>query len=199
MRIAAVVEGYGDVSAVPTLLAKLGTVVDIELHAPNPIRAGEWPKLKRPGELERFLELAASRNLDRVVLILDMDDSCPVSEAQNFWDRVTAWKGNRNVDVGLCFIMKEYESFFLSCIDDLATAGHPRLQQCIQNAESTRSAKQLLKEIVDGRYKETQHQLEYTKKIEIRNLFVRSRSFRCLAKAATGLTYEQLNSLISAG
>jgi len=56
IRVAVVVEGYGDVQAMPVLLGKLGGKIGKTIVASDPIRAGEWPSLRKMGKLERSLD-----------------------------------------------------------------------------------------------------------------------------------------------
>ena len=190
-RVVAIVEGYGDSAAVSTLIAKIGLHFCIQLIASNPIRVGEWQKLKRPGELERVLELAHGREWDHILILLDLDDDCAAAEALAANERIERWKNGRLVDVSLVFLIREYESLFLSCADSFSD-DVALCTNAIASAEVERNAKGKLRSLTGKRYKETQDQVEYTKKIEVANLIERSRCFRKLAKELARRPYESL-------
>ena len=88
-RVALIVEGKGDVKAFPSLVAKAAAAFEIQLFPSGPpIRASEAKKLKRPGELERYLWLAASRDeAEEILLIVDLDDGCAKDFAVEFNQR----------------------------------------------------------------------------------------------------------------
>ena len=82
VHIAPIVEGHGEVQAVPMLIRRIAAEVDPELTAvvEPPIRVPA-NRLRKPGELERTVELAA-RKLGGTggILILidcDWDRGCP--------------------------------------------------------------------------------------------------------------------------
>lgn len=180
-RVVSIVEGYGDREAVPVLLARIGSYLGVSVISPNPIRAGEWKKVRRPGELERFLELAYSRKLDHILILMDLDDDCPVTESNLSIPRIEAWKNGRLIRVSLIFLVREYEAIFLCCADDL-TADSNIAAEKMAGAEIYRDAKGHVKSLIGRRYKETQDQLDLTKKIDVSKLIDRSRSIRKLAK-----------------
>lgn len=192
IRVAAIVEGYGDVQAVPTLIAKAGLLFGIQALASNPIRAGEWPLLRRPGILEKNLELAARRNCDRIIVLVDLDDYCPVEEYISAVPRIEEWRGDRNIVVELVFANREYETMFLhspQCFGDFNPENLP------DNPEQVRGAKERVKSLIGRRYKETQDQVRFTQSLDSESLFKTSRTFRKLCKALTGSGYDILESM----
>lgn len=189
MRVAAVVEGYGDVKAVPALVARTGLLLGSPMIASNPIRAGEWKSLRAAGEFERYLELAARRGWDRILVLLDLEDLCCKTEAEAALARVKAWAAGRPIVVHVVFFVQEYESIFLACIDDIV--GDETVK--VEDPESYRDAKGQLKRLTGRRYKETQDQEAYSKTIALNNLAKRSRSFRKLLKELSGMSYEQID------
>jgi Domain of unknown function (DUF4276) len=184
-RIVAIVEGYGDNASIPHLIDKLGRHIGQHLIAVSPIRAGEWSKLKRPGELERALILAHGRDCDHILVILDMDDDCAVEEAQIARERVNIWKGGRSIDVSIVFLVREYESLFLSSAESFCQ-DNGLIDEAVAYADSTRDAKGAIRKLTGRRYKETQDQAEYTKRLNIDSLIQRSRCFRKLLKELSG-------------
>ncbi len=80
VRIASIVEGKGEVDAVPILLRRIAERVapSSAVQVPRPIRVKRQQILKA-GELERAVEIAARRTgVDGAILILlDADEDCP--------------------------------------------------------------------------------------------------------------------------
>jgi len=189
IRIAAVVEGYGDVNAVPALIARTGELLGLPIIAPNPIRAGEWKSIRATGVFERYLELAYRRGWDRILVLLDLEDLCSATEGGDALARVTSWAADRHVIVHVVFFVREYESIFLACIDDIVGGDTP----VVANPEAFRDAKGQLKKLTGRRYKETQDQEAYSKIIRLDILVKRSRSYRKLVKDLSGMSYEQID------
>lgn len=80
MRLACIVEGYGEVQAVPILLRRLVNALDptLVLQVEPPIRTPK-SKLLQGGELERAVELAARKigGIGAILILLDSDQDCP--------------------------------------------------------------------------------------------------------------------------
>jgi hypothetical protein len=70
-----IVEGQGDVSAVPRLIRE--TLAQSQIYditpAPRPKSHVDVVRLKRTGELERYVEYAARDDGDSVLLALEFD------------------------------------------------------------------------------------------------------------------------------
>lgn len=182
-RLASIVEGYGEIEAAPTLIARLGDHLGIPSVSPKPIRAGEWKGLKKAGQSERYLELAHSREADVILVLMDLEDDCPVAESENVKDRIGVWKAGRDIKVELCFLVREYETIFLqapSCLGQYDEAHLP------SNPEAIRGAKERIKLITGRRYKETQDQLILTKLLDIGTALENSRSLRRLKNVLEG-------------
>ncbi|RYF41197.1 MAG: DUF4276 family protein [Cytophagaceae bacterium] len=193
IKVAAIVEGYGDFHSVPSLIAKIGVALGVPAIAPNPIRSGEWKKLRRPGDLEKSLDIAASRNPDLILILLDLEDDCVVSELQSHQKRITEWLSGRSIRIEFAFIVREYESIFLSapsCLGEIDLAKLPH------EPESERDAKGHIKRVTGRRYKETQDQERLTKALDVSEAYRGSRSFRRLCKAVTGLSYASIELLM---
>jgi hypothetical protein len=188
ISVAAIVEGYGDVRAIPTLVVKTGLLFGLNIVAANPIRSGEWKSLRVAGELERFLELARTRDRDLILIILDLDDSCCKTEYESAMPRINKWINGRNIVVHLVFMVKEYECIFLSRIQDINPAA-----SIVDEPERIRDAKGKLKTLTGRRYRETQDQEGYTKAINLPELIKTSRSYRKLAKEISGKTYAEID------
>jgi len=119
--IASIVEGHGDVKAVPILLRRLArrlspaAAVDIL----KPIRIGRY-KIVKPGELERAVELAARQTGERgsILILLDAEDDCPAALGPALLER--AIDARRDRDIRVVLAKREYEAWFLAAIGSIA-------------------------------------------------------------------------------
>lgn len=88
--VGCIVEGHGEVEAVPVLIRRIAAAVDptLVLRIPHPIRIPR-SRLVKPGELERAVELAARQVGARgaVLVVLDADDDCPAQRAPELLGR----------------------------------------------------------------------------------------------------------------
>ena len=84
MKLIAIVEGYGEVAAVPVLLRRVlhEKLQRYDVGIEPPIRVPK-NKLLKPDELERTVNLAARRTsaTDGIIVLVDADDDCPAELA----------------------------------------------------------------------------------------------------------------------
>jgi len=131
LRIACVVEGHGDVNAVPTVIRRVAQEVEpaTSVVIPHPIRIPKG-KLLRPGELERAVQLAAMQAGERggILILIDADDDCPAQLAPALLARARTARG----DVPLAVVLpkSEFESWFLAAAESLR--GHHGLPADLQ-------------------------------------------------------------------
>lgn len=153
--LAVIVEGHGEVRAVPVLLRRLAAASAPERHVEilPPIRV-QRSKVVKVDELERYLDLAAHQLADRdggVVVLLDADDDCAVELTDDLRRRATA--ARPAVRCSVVVPVHEFEAWFLASAaslrgqrglrDDLSVPDHP---------ESVRDAKGWLQQHrTDGR------------------------------------------------
>ncbi len=161
-RIATIVEGHGEVEAVPILLRRIAELMSPEtvLELPRPIRIPR-NRVVRAGELERAIGLAAARaGADGcILLLLDADDDCPAELAPRLLERAVAARPDRDIRVVLA--KTEYEAWFLAAA--LSIAGRHGLDGAVappDDPEEIRNAKGWLStRMPAGRsYRETIHQ-----------------------------------------
>ena len=160
--IVTIVEGPGEVDAIPILIRRIAaTAVPAAVpHTPWPIRVKRDRFLKE-NELERYVDLAARQSGPDggVLIVLDADDDCPPELASRILRRATRARGDRRFKVVLA--RREYEAWFLAAADSIA--GRRGLQSEITapiDAESIHDAKGwLTSRMPPGRaYKETPDQ-----------------------------------------
>jgi Domain of unknown function (DUF4276) len=201
-KIALILEGYGDVAAGCSLVAKTAATFGKRVYASDPpIRAGNAIKLKRTGELERYLRLAASReDVDQILLLVDLDDGCAAQFAADFNTRATAISQEIRKKIHICFCLREYESWFLASIDvireqlpDYGIAEDVKFDE----PETIRAAKGALDRACKNKgYKQMRDQHFFTKTLDIKKLATRSRSFRKFLKCVLDTSYDELSLLL---
>lgn len=184
MKVASIVEGDGEVAALPILLRRLaewrtpGHYPDIQA----PIRVRRDRFLNRDEEFRRHLLLAAAKcgNDGWILVLLDADDDCPATLGADILLRAQACVPHRPVSVVLA--NREYEAWFI--------AAAPSLDGCrsfvfnphdVIDPEALRDAKGWIKErMANGTYGGTTDQPAFTMRMDLHQAFDRSRSFRKL-------------------
>jgi hypothetical protein len=151
--------------------------------AANPIRCGELPKLRRAGQLERFIELACRRgDGDSVLLLVDADDDCPKDVISELSARAAPIAARFRKKVGMCLVYREYETLFLFGLQELVNT-FDAATWVIEDGdlhrdwEKNRGAKGVLKTKMKGYYyKETRDQARLTHALDIARVRERCRS-----------------------
>lgn len=143
--IACIVEGDGEVAALPVLLRRLATWLTPDAPMPRiapPIRAPRDKLLRRPAELSRHLQLAAAKcGLGGWILILlDADDECPAVLGADLRQRAQELVPHRPVAVVLA--NREFDAWFIASATSLeGCRGFSVGAQPIPLAEGPRDAK----------------------------------------------------------
>ena len=154
--IATIVEGDGEVKALPLLLRRIAASLGSTVHAPRPIRV-KRNKVVKAGELERAVELAARQATGGCILILlDADSDCPKELAPKLLRRAMEARPDRKIRVVLA--KTEYEAWFLAAADSIAgKRGIDPSTSSPNDPESIRGAKGWLRKRMprDQRYRET--------------------------------------------
>ena len=192
-KIVPIVEGDGEVEAVPILLRKLVAgmgrpEIGISRH---PLNAHSCRNLTKPGGLERFVQNAALRpDCGAILVLMDADKGCPLRIAQDFVSRINRL-GTKH-PVAVVIAKCEYEAWFLASLDSIVgndlegRAGLPiGTVYSKHDVESLVGVKGWLSRAFPGsqRYKETLDQAPMTRLLKPELVAPRSRSFRRLAHA----------------
>ncbi len=191
--IVCIVEGDGEVRAIPVLLRRLAAANEIyNLEIPPPIRVHRDKFLMRQEEFERKLRLAAAKARGgTVMVILDADDDCPVQLARNIETRARSII--QNASLAVVIPNREYEAWLIAAADSLA--GNRGLSKQINSPtrpDEIRDAKGWLSErIVGGRYHEVSDQPAMTALFDIETAQNRSRSFRKIVKCFNQATKDK--------
>jgi len=103
------------VAAVPLLLRRIGHEIDDSrgLDIRKPLRV-KRDKVVKPGELERYVELAARRAGPggSVLVLLDADDDCPAELGRRLAKR--AAEGRPGLVISVVLAKREFEAWFLA-------------------------------------------------------------------------------------
>ena len=140
--------------------------------------------------------MAATRvEADTVIVVVDLDDGCPVDWSKHFSDRCAKISTHTRKPVECCFAVREYECWLLADLTHLQRTAKEYswdVEVICENPSAVRGAKELLGRAMGRRYRETVDQLTLTKKIDPKRLFERDRSFRKLVKAVLNKDYTTL-------
>lgn len=184
MRIACIVEGDGEVAALPVLLRRLAEWRTPLLYAdvPTPIRVRRDKFLKRDDEFSRHMQLAAAKCGEDgwILILLDADDDCPASTGADILQRAKNCAPHRSISVVLA--NREYEAWFIAAAESLhGCRGFQFAPGESIEPEAPRNAKGWVKErMVGNAYGETADQAALTHKMDLQQVFDGCRSFRKL-------------------
>lgn len=199
--IALIVEGPGDAKAFATLVAKTGRLFDTDIYVKSPIIAGDFQRLSVNGIIERYVSLASEySDVDAVLVAIDLDDLCVLEVESDFRNRIASAAHTKGKMGRLCFCVREYEAWLIHSIEELVpgnSINRTSLDNYKSDPESIRGAKEALTEILGKKYKPTVHQNDYTKKMNLRELYKKSRSYRKFCKEITQLDYDTMRVYIS--
>ncbi len=184
MKVVAIVEGDGEVAALPVLLRRVAQWRSPGLYAEiaQPIRVKRDRFLNRPEEFERHLVLAAAKSGegDWILILFDADDDCPAEKAATVLANAARVIPHRMVSV--VFANREYEAWFIAAAASLD--GHRGFRFNEREtiiAETPRDAKGWMRlRMSSGSYGETTDQPAFSAKMDLGQAFANSRSFRKL-------------------
>jgi Domain of unknown function (DUF4276) len=184
MMIRPIVEGPGDVAAVPLLLRRLQNEAQawgFEIGTPH---RRPRTQLVKKDTLQTAVRFAALREDCAGILILfDADDDCPKELAPML--EAWAWEAAGGKACVVVMANREYEAWLLAGIEALRgratilpdAGGHP-------DPEAPRDAKgELQRRSKGGRYSPTVDQARLTANLDLGSAYKRCRSFRKLVGA----------------
>lgn len=143
--IASIVEGDGEVRALPKLLYRIAGDLGIAgLYTPTPMRIPRG-RLTHPGGIERAVSAVATRVTGNggVLVVLDADDDCPAALGPVLLDRARKARPDKRVSVVLA--NREFEAWYLAAAPSLAGQhGFPDPFPAPEDPERPRDCKGLL-------------------------------------------------------
>jgi len=146
VHVGCVVEGHGEVAALPVLLRRIQQAVapSLALQIPRPVRAPKT-KLIRAGGLENALQLAAMKcpRPCALLALLDADDDCPAVLGPQLLARAEATRPD--IPTGVVLAKREFEGWVLAGLGPMAgKRGLPESLLPVTDPESIRDAKGVL-------------------------------------------------------
>ncbi len=169
--VLAIVEGHGEVFALPELIRRIAREVspDVVVETPRPFRLPR-NRMVKDGELERAVTLASRKagTGGCILILLDADRDCPAELAPRLLARAVAACPGR--DIRAVVATTEYEAWFLAAARSLAgkndldeTLEPPDSPEAIRDAKGWLSAR-----MPRGRsYRATLHQAALTKTFDM--------------------------------
>lgn len=183
ITIPTIVEGQGEVQALPVLLRRLGkfSFPDHILRIPPPHRLSRGKIIHRPSEFERAIQLAAAKGgkpeQTLILILLDSDDDCPVQLGSDLTQKAQALRPDFLISVSLA--VREFEAWILASALSLRNV-HGFAQDLAppEDPESIRDAKGWLKKNRSPEsYSETIDQPRFTSRIDLTMARQGSKSF----------------------
>jgi hypothetical protein len=183
-KVVSIVEGDGEVAALPVLLRRLavwrGGFDHVEVMAP--IRVYKDRFLNREQEFSRHLQLAAAKceASGWILILLDADDDCPAQKGAHVLARAQTIIAHRRI--ALVMANREYEAWFIAAAQSLNGVRGFKCQAQDANIdpELPRDAKGWMKERMPGGYGEVTDQPAFSHTFDMDMAYQRSRSFRKL-------------------
>lgn len=184
MSVASIVEGDGEVAALPILLRRLAEwrTPSAHLEVSPPIRVRRDRFLNRSEEFRRHLLLAAAKcgAGGWILVLLDADDDCPATKGAEILKRARHQVPHRPVSVVLA--NREFEAWFIAAAPSLhGSRGFVFDPHDTIEAEVPRDAKGWIKAHMASRnYGEMTDQPAFTARMDLEQAHTCSRSFRKL-------------------
>jgi hypothetical protein len=184
-QVASIVEGDGEVAALPVLLRRMGEwqTPGVFVQVLPPIRVRKDRFLNRADEFSRHLQLAAAKCGEGgwILVLLDADDDCPAAKGAEILAQAKAIVPHRRLAVVLA--NREYEAWFIAAAASLDGFRnfHCEPDDEAEDAETPRNAKGWIRQrIAGGAYHETTDQPAFSARMDLEVAYARSRSFRKL-------------------
>lgn len=150
-HIVPIVEGHGDVEALPILIRRMAN--QIGLRTPEIAKPIRIPKnsLMKSEELGRSLKLAylKMRQPGGIIILVDADDDCPKDLGPRLLKKAQELQGN--IPISVVVATKEFEAWFLASIVSLrGIRGIHSNAEPPDNPENIRGAKEYLTNLMRG-------------------------------------------------
>jgi hypothetical protein len=185
MKIYPLVEGHGEVGAVPVLLRRLLALAGCHTISVGPPIRRSQAQFHSKESLQAGVGLALLQpECAAIIILFDGEDDCPKDVAENAqeWAREAA-------GITPCYVVvayREYETWFIASIESLrGRYGIDANAVAPADPESRRDAKGVLEEFMpeDRAYSETGDQPGMSETFDMQMAHRRNRSFRKLVKS----------------
>lgn len=182
ITLVAIVEGHGEVAALPVLLwrIRIWLAPDVMMQVVRPMRVARNRFLHDDVVFRRTLQAASDlcRQPGWILILLDADNDCPMLAAARILKRARQVIPHRRISVVLA--NREYEAWFIAAARSLdGKLGFSVAAVKLPAAESVRGAKEWMNERLPRSkiYRPTQDQLVFSGLIDLRQAHDNSRSF----------------------
>lgn len=191
--LAPIVEGHGEVEALPALLHRIAISVGVvgTLRVNPPIRVKSGSFLQDADYFRKQVALAAAKAAQAggvVLILLDCEDECPARLGPDLLQRAKAVREDVAVIVALAY--REYETWFLTSARSLrGVRGLPPNLEPPPVPEVIRDAKGWLGARMRSGYDPIVHQLEFSRKFDLEEAQANpsfKRLYRCVGKVLQG-------------
>lgn len=185
MTIQSIIEGHGEVEAIPVLLRRLQAELrEYGFQIARPIRR-KRSELVTEEQVRRSVRLAMGiPDCAGILILFDSDDDCPATIGPLIQQWAQTEAGNILCQVVLA--KREYEAWFIAAVESLRNfrgikgdaASHPE-------PETVRDCKGALEDrmITGGSYSPSVDQAAFTARLDLRAAYQACRSFRRIASA----------------
>lgn len=184
MKISSIVEGEGEVAALPILLRRISEWMTPGIYPEilKPIRVRRDRFLGKEIEFHRFMTLA-SHKCDGdgwILVLLDADDDCPAQLGHSIIKKSSDIM--HKTPVSAVIANREYEAWFIASAPSLhqIRGFNWDPEDSHDDAERPRDAKGWIERRMKGSYGEVRDQAAFTHGIDLQMAHDRSRSFRKL-------------------
>jgi hypothetical protein len=170
--LASVVEGHGEVEALPVLIRRIadnvGFAGSLQINPPIRVKSGSF--LNDQDYFRKYVALAAGKAAARngsLLILLDCEDDCPATLGPALLQRVQAvWA---NVDTFVALAYREFETWFITAAPSLrGRRGLPQDLKAPHDVEQIRDAKGWLGGRMNTSYDPVIHQLEFTREFDLK-------------------------------
>ncbi|MEI4270859.1 DUF4276 family protein [Klenkia sp. LSe6-5] len=183
--IATIVEGHGEVKALPVLLRRMAAERGhAHIDVPNPWRLDRGRYASKLADTARAATKRV-RTSGGLLVVLDADDDCPVSLAEELRSTMAAYVSHCPIEVAVA--CREFEAWFLASLASLHRHRDVVPGDEVADPDAPRGAKELLERRMTSKYSPTLHQPAFAAMMDIRVAVERSRSFRHLDTALSRL------------
>jgi hypothetical protein len=179
VTIACVIEGHGEVRALPKLLHRIAQERAVwNLNVPEPFRRNRG-SIVAPGGIEKAVQAMAHRveSVGGVLVLIDADDDCPAELGPSLVHR--ARQARPDIAASVVLANREFEAWFLAAAPSLA--GHCGLgeAQAPADPEKIQGAKEWLtdRRTDGGKYSPTVDQAVLASRFDMKMSRVGSPSF----------------------
>lgn len=184
MEIVSIVEGHGEVRALPELLRRFAAwrTPEAHVHIGPPIRIKRDRFLRDPDDFNKHMQLAGAKCGEHgwILVLLDADDDCPAQLGKETLQRAHNLLPHRNISVVLA--KREFEAWYIGAAASLEGRRGFALKpgDGALSPEDKRDAKGWLNVRMRDGYGETIDQPAFAALMDLQLAFDRCRSFRKL-------------------